>query len=85
MQRGSLSEFSYSSDVSGRFNSYVHKVSHELRTPLNQIIGFAEIMALTVCLEIDKQNSIESIVTAGHQLEKIISNHIDLFQNILKN
>lgn len=85
MQNGNLHTFSYSADVSGRFNSYIHKISHELRTPLNHIIGFAEILALDGGFACDSRQSINAIVTVSHQLETLIASHIHFCENILEN
>jgi signal transduction histidine kinase/ActR/RegA family two-component response regulator len=57
-------------------NEFLSKMSHELRTPLTSILGFAQLLVDDV--EGAERVSVERILRAGHHLQRLIDDILDL-------
>ncbi len=58
-------------------SEFLSHMSHEIRTPMNAIIGFSELLATTVTSE-KQQSQVDSILSSGKNLLKIINDILDL-------
>ncbi len=57
-------------------SEFLSRMSHELRTPLNSILGFAQLLALS--LPNQHQSNVQHILTGGYHLLDLINEVLDL-------
>ena len=57
---------------------FLSSVSHELRTPLNAILGFSQVLESDEALNADQRESVEEILIAGRQLNRLVNDVLDL-------
>ena len=63
--------------ISKAKSNFLANISHELRTPLNSVIGFSELLSVTL-KETKSKAYVESILNAGRSLLMIITDILDL-------
>jgi signal transduction histidine kinase len=58
-------------------SEFLSRVSHELRTPLAAIVGFSELLTLTIQNQEEKK-FVETILKAGHHLAELLNDILDI-------
>ncbi len=58
-------------------SAFLAKVSHEIRTPMNAVLGMASALTETK-LEDPQRDMVDTIVSAGHVLTRIVSDVLDI-------
>jgi signal transduction histidine kinase/CheY-like chemotaxis protein/HPt (histidine-containing phosphotransfer) domain-containing protein len=59
-------------------SSFLANMSHEIRTPLTAIIGYSDLLKHETQTEEEREEQIDSIMRAGHHLQEIINDILDL-------